>query len=120
MLFRSPGSSITYQTSGGGFANVGLVSTGKADLAIVHDAELRLAVNGEEPFRAPSRNLRAIACMYNFAPAQFVIAAEQGTLTRAQFEANAQSFVDSRIWLQLQGSWQRTVRGWAEEGLVII
>jgi len=68
-----PGSSITYQTSGGGFANVGLVSTGKADLAIVHDAELRLAVNGEEPFRAPSRNLRAIAVMYNFAPAQFVM-----------------------------------------------
>ncbi len=68
-----PGSSITYQTSGGGFANVGLVSTGKADLAIVHDAELRLAVNGEEPFRAPSRNLRAIAVMYNFAPAQFVL-----------------------------------------------
>ena len=68
-----PGSSITYQTSGGGFANVGLVSTGKADLAIVHDAELRLAVNGEEPFRAPSRNLRAIAVMYNFAPAQFLL-----------------------------------------------
>ncbi|MBM3538188.1 MAG: TAXI family TRAP transporter solute-binding subunit [Alphaproteobacteria bacterium] len=68
-----PGSSITYQTSGGGFANVGLVSTGKADLAIVHDAELRLAVNGEEPFRTPYRNLRAIAVMYNFAPAQFVL-----------------------------------------------
>ncbi len=68
-----PGSSITYQTSGGGFANVGLVSTGKADLGIVHDAELRLAVNGEEPFRAPSRNLRAIAVMYNFAPAQFLL-----------------------------------------------
>ena len=42
-------------------------------VARVHDAELRLAVNGEEPFRAPSRNLRAIACMYNFAPAQFVM-----------------------------------------------
>jgi len=68
-----PGSTITYQTSGGGFANVGLISTGKADLGIVHDAELRLAVNGEEPFKAPVKNLRALAVMYNFAPAQFVL-----------------------------------------------
>lgn len=68
-----PGSTITYQTTGGGFANVGLVSTGKADLGIIHDAELRLAVNGEEPFKAPINNLRALAVMYNFAPAQFVL-----------------------------------------------
>jgi len=50
----------------------------------------------------------------------FIIAAEEGTLTAAQFGYNAQRFVDSGTWRHLQGSWQRTVLSWAEEGLVDI
>ena len=48
----------------------------------------------------------------------FIIAAEDGSLTRDQFDASAQDFADSGIWRSLQGSWQRTVQSWIEEGLV--
>lgn len=48
----------------------------------------------------------------------FIMAAEDGTLSDAQFEASAQAFVDSGIWRSLQGSWGRTVHDWARQGLV--
>jgi len=38
-----PDSKITYQTSGGGIANIGQLDRNQADLGIVHDAELSLA-----------------------------------------------------------------------------
>jgi TRAP transporter TAXI family solute receptor len=69
-----PGSAVTYQTSGGGFANVMLVSQGRADLGIVHNAELRAALDGRAPFRAPVTNLRALALLYDWAPIQWVMA----------------------------------------------
>jgi hypothetical protein len=50
----------------------------------------------------------------------FIMAAEQGTLTQEQFDENAQAFVDSGVWRSLQGSWQRTVLSWAEDGLVTL
>src|SRR6056297_1941345 len=48
-----PGSTVTYQTSGGGFANVVQLDQGKCDIAIIHDAEVKAARAGEEPFSAP-------------------------------------------------------------------
>ncbi len=68
-----PGSTVTYQTSGGGLANVMLVSTGKANLGIVHNIELKVAKAGAAPFKAPVTNLRVIAYMYNWAPMQLVM-----------------------------------------------
>lgn len=68
-----PGSAITYQTTGGGLANVGLVSGGQAEMGIVHNVEMKVALDGADPFSAPVTNLRAIAYMYNWAPHQFVI-----------------------------------------------
>ncbi len=50
----------------------------------------------------------------------FVIKAEDGTLTREQFDFNVQRFVDGGLWRSLQGSWQRVVTGWAAAGLVDI
>ena len=70
---RHPGSVVTYQTSGGGLANVALVSGGRAELGIAHDVELKVAVEGSAPFRQPVTNLRAIAYLYDWAPMQFVI-----------------------------------------------
>ena len=52
-----PGSIVTYQTSGGGFANVGLLQQGKCDLALIHDAEAVLARDGKEPFKAPIKTI---------------------------------------------------------------
>ncbi len=68
-----PGSTVTYQTSGGGFANVGLLRGKKCQLAIVHDVEAKLAIEGKRPFKQAANDLRAIAVLYNWAPMQFVM-----------------------------------------------
>ncbi|MEE8394592.1 MAG: TAXI family TRAP transporter solute-binding subunit, partial [bacterium] len=68
-----PGSTITYQTSGGGFANVGVVSSGRAPLGLIHEVELKVAAAGGAPFKKPITNLRAIAYMYNWSPFQMVM-----------------------------------------------
>ena len=68
-----PGSTVTYQTSGGGLANIGIVDQGKAELGLAHDAELRLALEGAAPFTRPVTSLRAIALMYDWAPMQMVM-----------------------------------------------
>lgn len=68
-----PGSSITYQTSGGGLANIALLDQGKVELGIAHDAELRIATLGARPFSKPVTSLRALALLYNWAPMQMVM-----------------------------------------------
>jgi uncharacterized protein len=63
-----PGSTITYQTSGGGLANIALLQQRKVQMGIVHDAELKLAVDGAAPFKEPVKDLRMLANMYDWAP----------------------------------------------------
>ena len=58
-----PGSHVTYQTSGGGLANIALLDQGKVELGIAHDAELRIATEGGKPFAKPVTSLRAIALL---------------------------------------------------------
>lgn len=48
----------------------------------------------------------------------FIMAVEDGSITQEQFDASAQAFVDSGVWRSLQGSWQRAVSNWADNGLV--
>lgn len=67
-----PGSTVTYQTSGGGFANVGQIDQGKCDLALIHDAEAKAAVNGESPFKAPVKSLALVGVIYTWAPMQLI------------------------------------------------
>lgn len=68
-----PGSVVTYQTSGGGLANIGLLDGGKVPLGIAHDAELKLALAGAKPFSKPIQSMRAIAYLYNWAPMQLIM-----------------------------------------------
>ncbi|WP_226561657.1 TAXI family TRAP transporter solute-binding subunit [Salipiger thiooxidans] len=68
-----PDSVITYQTTGGGFANIALLSADRTDLGLAHDAELKLALAGEDPFKAPITNVQAIGYMYNWAPMHFFL-----------------------------------------------
>ncbi|MGI9424303.1 MAG: TAXI family TRAP transporter solute-binding subunit [Hyphomicrobiaceae bacterium] len=68
-----PGSTVTYQTSGGGFANVGQLEKKKCELAIVHDAEAKAAVTGQAPFKASANHLRTIAVLYTWAPLQMIV-----------------------------------------------
>lgn len=72
----NPDTTVTYQTSGGGFANAALVSTNKVNMGIMHDAEAKLAVEGADPYKAPVSNIRAMAVMYNFAAFQPMISKE--------------------------------------------
>ncbi len=64
---------VTYQATGGGFANIALLSQRRTDLGLVHDAEVQIALAGEEPFTAPVTNMRAIGYMYNWAPMHFFL-----------------------------------------------
>ncbi|HDZ80611.1 MAG TPA: TAXI family TRAP transporter solute-binding subunit [Roseobacter sp.] len=64
---------VTYQATGGGFANIGLLGTNRSDLGLVHDAEAKIALDGGEPFQAPVENMRAIGYMYNWAPMHFFL-----------------------------------------------
>ncbi len=68
-----PKSVITYRTTGGGFANITIVSGKKATFGLAHDAELKAAFDGTTPFRKPIRNLRAVAVVYNNVPIQVFV-----------------------------------------------
>lgn len=68
-----PSAVVTYQATGGGFANIGLLGADRTDLGLAHDAEIKLALAGDDPFKAPIENLQAIGYMYNWAPMHFFI-----------------------------------------------
>lgn len=70
---EDPSAVVTYQATGGGFANIGLLGAGRSDLGLVHDAEAQLALEGAPPFRSPITNMRAIGYMYNWAPMHFFL-----------------------------------------------
>ncbi|HEX6295480.1 MAG TPA: TAXI family TRAP transporter solute-binding subunit [Burkholderiales bacterium] len=59
-----PGSTVTYQTSSGGLANIPLVAQGRAPIGIASDGELKVAVDGKEPFKAPIAGVRVLARVY--------------------------------------------------------
>lgn len=59
-----PGSTVTYQTSSGGLANVQLVSSGKVPLGMASDGELTAAVMGQKPFKSAIKNVRVLFRVY--------------------------------------------------------
>ncbi len=64
---------VTYQATGGGFANIGLLGANRTDLGLLHDAEAKVALQGGDPFKAPINNMRAIGYLYNWAPMHFFL-----------------------------------------------
>lgn len=60
-----PGSTITYQTSSGGMANISLVSRGRVPMGIAVDMELVMAKNGVKPFRSKITNVRMLLRVYS-------------------------------------------------------
>lgn len=55
-----PGSTVTYQTSSGGPANIAMVSRGAVPMGMATDGDLVAAVNGQEPFKSPVTNVRVL------------------------------------------------------------
>ncbi len=60
-----PGSTITYQTGGGGLANLPLVSKGQVPMGIALDPEVDIGLKGEDPYKEPIKNLRVLARLYD-------------------------------------------------------
>lgn len=59
-----PGSTVTYQTSSGGLANIPLVASGKVPMGLATDGELTLAWTGQKPYKAPIENVRTLLRVY--------------------------------------------------------
>ena len=56
-----PGSSVTYQTSGGGIANIALVDRKKVALALASTGEMHLGANAIKPFKKKIKSVRVVA-----------------------------------------------------------
>jgi TRAP transporter TAXI family solute receptor len=67
-----PGSSVTYQTSSGGPANVMQVKGGKCDIAIANDGDIAAANEGRKPFKQPVKGMRAIGVMFDWLPVMWI------------------------------------------------
>ncbi len=63
---------ITYQTSSGGYANVLQVTRKKCDLGIIHVGEGVQANKGGAPFKSPVSDFRVLMVMYDWAPMQWL------------------------------------------------
>lgn len=71
-----PNTTITYQTSSGGYANVLQVKKKKCDLGIIHVGEGVQAINGREPFKEPVKGFSVLMVMYEWAPMQWIMTKE--------------------------------------------
>jgi TRAP transporter TAXI family solute receptor len=65
---------ITYQTSSGGYANVLQVKQKKCDLGIIHVGEGVQAFKGGSPFKKPTKGFSVLTVMYDWAPMQWIMA----------------------------------------------
>ena len=72
----SPGSTVTYQTSSGGYANIKQVKEKKCELGIIHVGEGVIARKGLAPFTSPEKNFRVLSVLYDWAPMQWLITKE--------------------------------------------
>ncbi|MBL6864075.1 MAG: TAXI family TRAP transporter solute-binding subunit [Rhodospirillales bacterium] len=59
-----PGSTVSYQTSSGGLANVPLVAAGKVPMGLATDGELNAAVKGSKPYKKAIGNTRILFRVY--------------------------------------------------------
>lgn len=62
-----PGSTVTYQTSSGGLANIPMVAGGRAPMGLATDGDLALALAGASPFKKPITNVRVLFRAYTSA-----------------------------------------------------
>lgn len=69
----NPDTTITYQTSSGGYANVVQVKQKKCDLGIIHVGEGVQAIKGGAPFKEPTKGFSVLTVMYDWAPMQWIM-----------------------------------------------
>lgn len=66
-------STITYQTSSGGYANILQVKQNKCTLGIIHVGEGMQANSGGAPFKAPVKGFSVLMVLYDWAPMQWIM-----------------------------------------------
>ncbi len=59
-----PGSTVTYQTSSGGLANIPLVAGGRVPMGLATDGDLAAAKAGSSPFKSKIANVRVLFRAY--------------------------------------------------------
>ncbi|MFM1813349.1 MAG: hypothetical protein RLZ98_44 [Pseudomonadota bacterium] len=67
-----PGSTITYQTSSGGPANIVQVKGKKCQIGIANDGDLVFAAAGQPPFKTPVQGMRSLGVLYDWAPIMWI------------------------------------------------
>lgn len=72
----SPGSTITYQTSSGGLANVVQVKAGGCAMGMANDGDLVFARDGIDPFDEAIDGLTVLAVLYDWAPVWWIARAD--------------------------------------------
>ncbi|MFN3658837.1 MAG: TAXI family TRAP transporter solute-binding subunit [Pseudolabrys sp.] len=83
----SPGSSFTYEP-GVDAANVQLVSTGRVQLGIAHAQMALRGLKGEEPFKATTPDIKAIALLDPQAAVQILVRADSKISSLADIKNN--------------------------------
>lgn len=68
----APGSTITYQTSSGGLANVVQVKAGTCAMGMANDGDLVFARDGIAPFDEAVEGLQVLAVLYDWAPVWWI------------------------------------------------
>jgi len=71
-----PGSSLTIQSSVGGVANAKSLADKKCEFGFLHAPEVKLALEGSEPFPIKFPTLRLVARLENWSPITFVLTKE--------------------------------------------
>jgi len=84
---ESPGSSFTYEP-GVDAANVQLVSTGRVQLGITHAQMALRGIKGDEPFKAKTTDIKAIALLDPQAAVQILVRADSKISSLADIKNN--------------------------------
>jgi TRAP transporter TAXI family solute receptor len=71
-----PGSALTIQSSIGGVANAKSLIDKKCEFGFMHAPEVKLALNGKDPFPTKFSNLRMVARLENWSPITFMLTKE--------------------------------------------
>ena len=70
------GSTVTYQTGGGGIANIAAIDKGRAPLGYAVDVEMAFALQGREPFKEKIDSFRTIALLNGGVAMHFIVSKE--------------------------------------------
>ncbi len=71
-----PGSTVTYQTGGGGIANIAAIDKNRAPLGYAVDVEMSFALQGREPFKEKIDSFRTVAMLNGGIGMHFIVSKE--------------------------------------------